>query len=218
MLWSFGFVAGLQVLLVLTASLLVHEYAHVMAARAFGHRTTDVTVYILGGAASIPDLLMMKPRQEAFVAAAGPVSSFIIAAITFLPCVLLGKSTPWILSYTCLINTVFGVFNTLPLYPMDGGRILRAICSSRIGHERGTKVAVWTTAILGTLMLAISIMLKWWGVVIIMPFLALMAFAELALIKHKQQLEDTCAHLRKIGYSDARIEMVDGQWQIIYRE
>jgi len=120
----------------------------------------------------------MSPGKEAFVAAAGPISSFILAAIAFMvsaALTVLGVSTPWMLSYSVLINIVLGVFNTLPLYPMDGGRILRAFCSNRMGHERGTKVAVWTTAILGGILCVASITFKLWSVAVIMPLIILEA-------------------------------------------
>lgn len=179
-LWPMGLSAGLQVLLILVLSILAHEYTHVMAAKAVGHETTDVTLYILGGAARIPDLLAMRPWHEALIAAAGPASSFVLAAIAFLPCAVLGDATPRLLSRTVLINLALGVFNALPLYPMDGGRILRAACSSRIGHGPGTKVAAWTTVALGTVLGVASAVLGFWNVALIMPFVVLDACLLLA--------------------------------------
>ena len=187
-----------------------------------GSNATDVTVYVLGGAARIPDLLLMKPGKEALVAAAGPASSLVLAAIAFVACAILVSfgmpKPPWILSYTVLINIVLAVFNILPLYPMDGGRILRAACSSRMGHERGTKAAVWTTVALGSVLGIVSFMFGWWSVAIIMPLMILVALGELKLMKHKRLLEEMCEKLKRHGYADAHVEMVDGRWQIVYRE
>lgn len=180
-LWSFGWWLGIQALLVLMVSLLVHEYAHILAARSVGLEASDVVMYIFGGAARIPGMARLSLGHEAYVAVMGPVSSFAFAAVIFLLSVILGTSAPWIIGYAMLVNIAIGIFNFLPLYPMDGGRLLRVALVTKLGTERGTKAAVWTTAILGGLLGLVSLAYGYWNITVIMVLVILMAFGE-----HKQ--------------------------------
>lgn len=126
-------------LLVMLLSVLGHEFSHALTARAFGHPTRSITMHVLGGLASI-DLSRVTPKQEFWISLAGPVFNLVMVALIGLPLILLSDlkvidlatalstHSPWY--YVCYIafaNLVIGLFNLIPAYPMDGGRILRSL-------------------------------------------------------------------------------------------
>jgi Zn-dependent protease len=124
--------------LLLFASVLAHEFAHALVARRFGVRTDAITLFLLGGMATL-DREPATPRADALVALAGPAMS---AAIGLVAGGLL-FATHWIGSapvretlavvtaYLAVANAVLAAFNLIPAYPMDGGRALRALLWSR---------------------------------------------------------------------------------------
>lgn len=130
-------------------SVLLHEFGHIRAARRYGIPTPDVILTPIGGVARIarmPD----KPMQELVIALAGPLVTLIIAALLaggiLLTVGSAGLTPVWLNDiplWTALFwtNVVLLVFNLLPAFPMDGGRVLRALLASRIGMVRGTRIA-----------------------------------------------------------------------------
>jgi Zn-dependent protease len=130
--------SGVLGLLVLFASVLVHELGHALVARRHGVSIIGIDLHFFGGAAKLtqmPD----SPRTEIAIAAAGPAVSFVLGLAAFGLYVLTGFSP---LRYVAIINALLGGFNLLPALPMDGGRILRALLSRRMGHLRATTAAV----------------------------------------------------------------------------
>ena len=139
---------GIAFLLLLFVCVVLHEFGHILMARYFGIRTPEVVLLPIGGMSRmerIPD----KPRQELLVAIAGPAVSLaialiLIAALGELPNPIKlwprdpGRSLLVQLAYA---NLMLLAFNLLPVFPMDGGRVLRALLSSRLGHARGTRIA-----------------------------------------------------------------------------
>jgi stage IV sporulation protein FB len=163
-------------LLALFACILLHEFGHILMARRFGVRTPDVILLPIGGVARlerIPDV----PRQELLIALAGPAVT--LAIIVGLYCILrltgttvvLGQLSPEgpFLAQLMAVNSYLLLFNLIPAFPMDGGRVLRALLASRLGLVRGTRIA----ASLGQ-MLAVGGGL--YGFVANEPFLILIAF------------------------------------------
>jgi Zn-dependent protease len=124
------------------ASILFHELAHAYVARRNGIPVQSVTLYIFGGIAQLGGKAK-SPGVEFAVAAAGPVSSFFLAAIFYSVNQVvadrsyLGASTWWLTS----INIVLGLFNLLPGYPLDGGRILESVVWA-ITREQSTAVRI----------------------------------------------------------------------------
>jgi len=132
----------LTLIVLSVALLLAHELGHAFMARRFGLQVIDIVLWPLGGMARISDM-PENARTEAWVAAAGPLVN-IVFALAALPLLALGSPTPsfvvnvvglavpisggWHGAVTLfvLINLAFGVFNLLPAFPMDGGRLLRA--------------------------------------------------------------------------------------------
>lgn len=150
--------AALAVAFILAVFLCVvlHELGHALMAQRFGIHTRDITLLPIGGVARlerIPD----DPRQELLVAIAGPLVNVIIAAALFLGLTLSGRplvvSVPadagtavviqsiGLLPMLLLVNVWLVIFNLLPAFPMDGGRILRAILALRLDYGRATRIA-----------------------------------------------------------------------------
>jgi Zn-dependent protease len=121
-----------------------HELGHALTARIFGYRTRDITLSLLGGCAS----LMGMPRnawQEFATALAGPLVSFAIfglswATLVFIP--IPNDFTVSVLSYTKYTNLVLGLFNLLPGFPMDGGRIFRSVARIFTTRTKATYIAM----------------------------------------------------------------------------
>ncbi len=141
-------IQGVTFITLLFLCVLLHEFGHVLAARRYGVRTTDIILLPIGGVSRM-ERIPEKPSQEFVVALAGPVVSVVIAGCLYL--ILGGFSVPTsmevqnpdmnILERLAYVNLFLALFNLIPAFPMDGGRILRAVLASRIGYARGTQVA-----------------------------------------------------------------------------
>lgn len=127
----------------------LHELGHALMAKRFGIKTQDITLLPIGGLARL-ERMPEKPGQEFWVALAGPLVNVIIAAILFGALALSGSvesiSNPEFLKNNLLVrlmwvNVFLVAFNLLPAFPMDGGRILRALLAARMGRRRATAIA-----------------------------------------------------------------------------
>jgi Zn-dependent protease len=138
---------GLGLLLVglVFGCVLLHELGHALMARQYGIETADITLYPIGGVARL-DRMPRGGGPELLIALAGPAVNLGIAAMLWATLTVFG---PW-LHYTLLgslmaemlwINVGLLVFNMLPVFPMDGGRVLRALLSGWVGRARATEVA-----------------------------------------------------------------------------
>ncbi len=151
--WRLAGVRGAvdQVLFItlLFVSVLLHEFGHIFAARYYHIGTPDVLLTPLGGIARIAKM-PEEPRQELVIALAGPAVTLLIAVVLAVTVTLGGGSTLlppggwfdmplWVaLLWT---NVILLGFNLIPAFPMDGGRVLRALLAGRLGMVRGTRIA-----------------------------------------------------------------------------
>ena len=120
-----------------------HELSHAVVARAVGVRVRDIVVHPLGGMTRL-DWTARDPRKEALISSAGPAINLVIALLLWgvLHNVgVQGRLLDWVLAPLLLANLWLGALNLIPAFPMDGGRILRALLSVRFGHLPATRLA-----------------------------------------------------------------------------
>ncbi|HII07076.1 MAG TPA: CBS domain-containing protein [Methanotrichaceae archaeon] len=167
--WAYSF--AFSILLFLCVGL--HELGHSFIAMRYGIKIKSITLYIFGGVASMEDI-PRDPKMEARMAVAGPSVSGIIGIgcilLSFQFALLLGGSHPFttLLWTLGVINIVLMVFNLLPAFPMDGGRILRAWFATRMPYVEATRRAAGIGKLFAILMGILGIMGS--------PFLILIAF------------------------------------------
>ena len=163
-------------LLSLFACVVLHEFGHILMAKRFGVRTPDVILLPIGGVARL-ERIPSEPRQELLIAIAGPAVTLAIALLCFLALSLDGAPPRlgWLETDQTLVDFLFRAnvlllgFNLIPAFPMDGGRVLRAVLASRMGLVRGTRVAA-------TLGQALAMVGGLYGLTRGAPVLALIAF------------------------------------------
>lgn len=129
--------------LILAVSIVAHELGHSLTARCFGCRTTNITLTVIGGCASM-ERIPRKGWQEFLVAAAGPAVSFALGFTLYVTALFLGGGNYLGITflYGGIINISLGLFNLLPGFPMDGGRILRSVARLFTSRAKATYVAM----------------------------------------------------------------------------
>src|SRR6267142_95338 len=127
----------------------LHELGHALTARSFGIRTPDITLLPIGGIARL-ERIPEEPKQELLIAIAGPLVNVAIAAVlifflnaqgTFSDLEDLNTPRVAMLAKLASVNIFLVVFNLIPAFPMDGGRILRALLAMKMNYARATQIA-----------------------------------------------------------------------------
>jgi len=128
-----GWAAGLATSLLLFGSLLLHEFSHCLMARRRGLDVKSITLFIFGGVSALkgePN----EPADELRIAIVGPITSFALAGLfAIVGLALWGTGADTAAFYLAFINALLGIFNMLPGFPLDGGRLLRAALWARSG-------------------------------------------------------------------------------------
>jgi Zn-dependent protease len=139
------------VILALFVCVLLHEFGHSLVAQRLGLEVPDITLLPIGGLARLK-VLPEKPVDEVKIAIAGPLVNIVLAPIFFAVAFLLGTdqsvnvlerggTAGQVLFFLGLINVFLAVFNLIPAFPMDGGRVLRGLLATRVGPVRATDIA-----------------------------------------------------------------------------
>jgi Zn-dependent protease len=213
------------VLLVLSVfgCVLLHELGHALMARRFGIQTEDITLYPIGGVARL-QRMPRAPGAELLIALAGPAVNFAIAAGLF-SLALLGlvhSGLPWPLG-TYLralleINLGLGIFNLIPAFPMDGGRVLRALLSGWVGRARATRIAA---SIGRALALCFVVVVLIWTHnpihVLLALFIYFAASSEEAQVLHEERRRQSTGDDQGVWVAPSGYRWVhrgDGVWQL----
>jgi len=157
---AIAWAAGVATSLLLFGSILLHELSHSLVARHLGLGVRSITLFIFGGVSSLAEE-PTKPVDELRIAIVGPATSFLLAALFALTGLALwGTGLDTAAFYLAAINLVLGVFNLLPGFPLDGGRLLRAAVWNRSGNMiEATRVASWSGSALGFVLMGLGVVM-----------------------------------------------------------
>ncbi|OYR43715.1 MULTISPECIES: M50 family metallopeptidase [unclassified Halorubrum] len=137
--WALGLAAAVG----LFAGVLLHEFGHSIVAMRYGYEIESITLWLLGGLASFSEF-PEDWKHEFWIAIAGPVVSIAVGAGCYAVFVLApvgSNAVLFVFGYLALLNVVLAVFNMLPAFPMDGGRVLRALLARNQPHAQATQRA-----------------------------------------------------------------------------
>jgi Zn-dependent protease/CBS domain-containing protein len=141
--WVLGIVAAVG----LFVGVVLHELGHSLVAMRFGYRIRSITLWLFGGIASLEEM-PEDWKQELYIAVAGPVVSILVSVVSYGVFLVLPGAhslgldgSRFVFGYLALMNVSLAVFNMLPGFPMDGGRVLRALLARRRPYARATKIA-----------------------------------------------------------------------------
>jgi len=212
-----GALYGILIILLLFVCVTLHEFGHALVAQRFGIKVPHITLLPIGGVASL-ERMPDKPLQEFLIAIAGPLVNFAIAALIFpillltgnLPTfnmgnaavILSGSQAPTVAAFLLFLfytNIALGAFNLLPAFPMDGGRVLRAVLALGVSYVDATRIAVFV----GRLM---AVIFALWGIVNRDIFFLLIAFFVYVGGGSEREAVESKAVLRNVKASQALTE------------
>lgn len=178
-LLAFGGLVGVGLVLLLFASVLVHELGHALVARHLNVRIAGIELSFFGGAAKMVDM-PRTANHEVMIAAAGPAVSLVLGGLGLGLGAVLGSPLFTWLGY---MNLILAAFNMIPALPMDGGRILRALLSRRMDFVRATDVSVSIARVVAVAFAIIGLAFGPLQLVLIAPFLWIMGTQERMLAR-----------------------------------
>ncbi|HRF81494.1 MAG TPA: site-2 protease family protein [Flavobacteriales bacterium] len=186
--------------LIVFACVVLHEFGHALTAQRFGVGTRDITLLPIGGVASL-ERMPEDPKQEFWITVAGPLVNLVIAGLAFvvlalsgivlLTTDLLNDLSGWsgVLTFLFTANIGLFLFNLIPAFPMDGGRILRSLLSMRMDRTKATRIATMIGRVLaiGFVVLAFYDGAPFLGIIGLFIFMA--AGAEARVVQQKANVQ-----------------------------
>ena len=191
--WQVG--VRLFVLVILVFACVVgHEFTHSLRARALGIEVPYITLYPMGGVASM-SRIPRKPLQEFTIALVGPLFNFALAALLYFPLYfLIGKEDlfspsleSWPRTFANLFwaNPVLGLFNLLPAFPMDGGRMLRSALACKLDYLHATRISVFLGRFFAILFFLFGVWKQHWMLVLVGIYVYFAASKEMRMAKKR---------------------------------
>jgi Zn-dependent protease len=205
--WLLGGLYGVATMLLVFVGVTLHEFGHALAARAYGIGTRGITLLPLGGVANL-ERIPEKPRQELVITAAGPAVNLAIALVLLpvawvvgggaglgplafrdaLTANLVDPGLGSLLRFLIATNVLLAIFNLLPAFPLDGGRVVRALLALRMSYVRATQVAVTIGRIMAVLMVIWGIWNGGFTLLLIAVFIFFGGTAELQMVQRRHML------------------------------
>jgi len=229
--WLIGGLYGVVTMLLLFASVTLHEYGHALTARRFGIGTRSILLLPIGGVANL-ERIPEKPGQEIAIVAAGPLVNLAISVL-LTPFVLLlnggngagvftmnavnaNIQSPGLLNLLVFListNLLLAIFNLLPAFPLDGGRLLRALLAYVRPYPQATQIAVVVGRLLAVSMAVYGIFTGAIGLLLIAFFVYVGGSAELEAVSSRVVLRrfrasDALTHNAITLYTSERLERV----------
>lgn len=186
LLWFLGFVMAMFICVI------CHEYGHALTARRYGIKTIDIIISPIGGLARL-EKLPERPKHELIVAIAGPLVNLVIAAVLFVTLFVVTSDSDLVAAtqdieniatpigfcaLLTLTNVVLFLFNLIPAFPMDGGRILRAGLTMKLGRVKGTQYAALVGRVLAVAFVILGVFYSEYMIALIGIFVFTMAGSE----------------------------------------
>jgi Zn-dependent protease/CBS domain-containing protein len=202
-------IGGLVFILALFGIVVLHELGHALTARRFGIRTRDIILLPIGGVARL-ERMPDDPRQELLVALAGPAVNVVLAAVIYVVLTYGQGLSPageamrvggGFLDQLFWVNVSLVLFNLIPAFPMDGGRVLRALLSMKMDRVRATEVAARIGQGLALLFAFIGLFSNPW-LVFIGLFVWLAATEEASMVQMRSALDGI--HVGQVMVTDFR--------------
>lgn len=193
--------------LALFVCVILHELGHALTARKYGVKTKDIIISPIGGVARLLNI-PSKPSQELVIAIAGPLVNLVLAVLLALGLLLFrdhgllpigepdrvfdypGNFFPTLL----ILNTALIVFNMVPAFPMDGGRVLRAFLSMRWGRLKATRWAAWIGQVFSVAFIFLGFYWSDYILVFIGVFVIFSAATEYQMVRAEARLRDHEVH------------------------
>ena len=160
-------IVGITIILLLFGSVLAHELSHSIVSRKKGIPVTSITLFIFGGMAQI-DKEAAQPKTELLISVAGPASSLLLAGIFYGIAYLCKDWNVYLFAltgYLSYVNLILAAFNMIPGFPLDGGRVLRALIWMATGnYSRATKISTTAGSAISIIMIAAGVLIFFlWG-------------------------------------------------------
>jgi Zn-dependent protease len=177
--------------------IVLHELGHALMARSYGIATRDITLYPIGGVARL-ERMSERPWEEFWIAVAGPAVNVTLAGALLAATALFGLASPAGPSTALLrgslgpdlirINFVLAFFNLVPAFPMDGGRVLRALLTVPLGRLRATELAARVGAVLAFLLALAGLVSGHLLLLLVAAFVYCVGQQELATVRRSESI------------------------------